>query len=59
MDLNLRPASECKFDAVSLGEVYVTSGSGRRQNSHRKTVPCMGRRRRIQRSPWSYADALE
>ena len=28
MDLNLRPASECKFDAVSLGEVMLRLDPG-------------------------------
>ena len=28
MNLNLRPASECKFDAVSLGEVMLRLDPG-------------------------------
>ena len=28
MDLNLRPANECKFDAVSLGEVMLRLDPG-------------------------------
>ena len=28
MDLKLRPASECKFDAVSLGEVMLRLDPG-------------------------------
>ena len=40
MDLKLRPASECKFDAVSLGEVMLRldPGEGRIRTARQFTA---------------------
>ena len=40
MDMNLRPANECKFDAVSLGEVMLRldPGEGRSRTARQLTA---------------------
>ena len=50
MNLNLRPKEECQFDAVSLGEVMLRLIRVR-EESVQQELPCMGRRRRVQRCP--------
>ena len=51
MNLNLRPASECKFDAVSLGEVMLRLDPG--EGRIRTARSFRARRRRVQRSTWT------
>ena len=47
MNLKLKNRSECKYDAVSLGEVMLRLGSGRGKNPHGQKLSSLGRRRRI------------
>ena len=46
-EIQLRPAAECHYDMVSLGEVMLRLDR-ERDGSHGALVSCLGRRRRVQ-----------
>ena len=56
-DLLLRPASECAFDQISLGEVMLRLDPGEGRIRTARDFPRLGRRRRIQHARAACANA--
>ena len=53
MDLKLRPEKECRYDAVSLGEVMLRLDPGEGRIRTARSFRAWEGRRRVQCNPWA------